>query len=328
MKFLDQAKIYIKAGNGGSGSASFRREKFVEYGGPDGGDGGDGGSIIFESERNLNTLIDFRYAQHFRAENGYIGTKRKRTGAGGKDLIIKVPVGTQIYEEDNNTLIYDFVKNKERYLVAAGGYHGLGNVRFKSSTNRAPTKKTNGKVGEEFWVWLQLKVIADVGIIGMPNAGKSSLLAAITRARPKIANYPFTTIDPNLGVSYYDDKEVTLADIPGIIEGAHEGTGLGDKFLRHIERCKILLHLIDLSEDQLTENYLKVRNELFKYDKVLSKKKEIIVFNKSDLIEEDKIEKKLKIFKTKIKKKYQIISVATDKNLINLRKILLKNANK
>ena len=288
MKFLDQAKIYIKAGNGGSGSASFRREKFVEYGGPDGGDGGDGGSVIFESERNLNTLIDFRYAQHFRAENGYIGTKRKRTGAGGKDLIIKVPVGTQIYEEDNNTLIYDFVKNKERYLVAAGGHHGLGNVRFKSSTNRAPTKKTNGKVGEEFWVWLQLKVIADVGIIGMPNAGKSSLLAAITRARPKIANYPFTTIDPNLGVSYYDDKEVTLADIPGIIEGAHEGTGLGDKFLRHIERCKVLLHLIDLSEDNLTESYLKVRNELSKYDKILAKKKEIIVFNKSDLVKKKK----------------------------------------
>jgi GTP-binding protein len=328
MKFLDQAKIYIKAGNGGSGSASFRREKFVEYGGPDGGDGGNGGSIIFEAERNLNTLIDFRYAQHFRAENGYIGTKRKRTGAGGKDLIIKVPVGTQVYEEDNNTLIYDFTKNKERYLVAAGGNHGLGNVRFKSSTNRAPTKKTNGKVGEEFWIWLQLKVIADIGIVGMPNAGKSSLLAAITRARPKIANYPFTTIDPNLGVSYYDNKEVTLADIPGIIEGAHEGTGLGDKFLRHIERCKILLHLIDLSEDKLTECYLKVRNELSKYDKILTKKKEIVVFNKSDLVEKKEIERKLKIFKTKIKKKYQIISVVTDKNLINLRKILLKNANK
>ncbi len=328
MKFLDQAKIYIKAGNGGSGSASFRREKFVEYGGPDGGDGGNGGSIIFEAERNLNTLIDFRYAQHFRAENGYIGTKRKRTGAGGKDLIIKVPVGTQVYEEDNNTLIYDFTKNKERYLVAAGGNHGLGNVRFKSSTNRAPTKKTNGKVGEEFWIWLQLKVIADIGIVGMPNAGKSSLLAAITRARPKIANYPFTTIDPNLGVSYYDDKEVTLADIPGIIEGAHEGTGLGDKFLRHIERCKILLHLIDLSEDKLVECYLKVRNELSKYDKILTKKKEIIVFNKSDLVEKKEIERKLKIFKTKIKKKYQIISVVTDKNLIDLRKILLKNANK
>ena len=328
MKFLDQAKIYIKAGNGGSGSASFRREKFVEYGGPDGGDGGNGGSVIFESERNLNTLIDFRYAQHFRAENGYIGTKRKRTGAGGKDLIIKVPVGTQIYEEDNNTLIYDFTKNKERYLVAAGGNHGLGNVRFKSSTNRAPTKKTNGKVGEEFWVWLQLKVIADIGIIGMPNAGKSSLLAAITRARPKIANYPFTTIDPNLGVSYYDNKEVTLADIPGLVEGAHEGTGLGDKFLRHIERCKILLHLIDLSEDKLDENYLKVRNELSKYDKILTKKKEIIVFNKYDLVEKKEIEKKLKIFKSKIKKKYEIISVATDRNLVNLRKILLKNANK
>ena len=328
MKFLDQAKIYIKAGNGGSGSASFRREKFVEYGGPDGGDGGNGGSIIFEAETNLNTLIDFRYAQHFRAENGYIGTKRKRTGAGGKDLIIKVPVGTQIFEEDNNTLIYDFTKNKEKYLVAAGGSHGLGNVRFKSSTNRAPTKKTNGKVGEEFWIWLQLKVIADVGIIGMPNAGKSSLLAAVTRARPKIANYPFTTIDPNLGVSYYDDKEVTLADIPGLVEGAHEGTGLGDKFLRHIERCKILLHLIDLSEDKLTECYLKVRNELSKYDKTLTKKKEIIVFNKSDLFEKKEIEKKLKIFKSKIKRKYEIISVVADKNLINLRKVLLKNANK
>ena len=328
MKFLDQAKIYIKAGNGGSGSASFRREKFVEYGGPDGGDGGNGGSVIFEAERNLNTLIDFRYAQHFRAENGCIGTKRKRTGAGGKDLTIKIPVGTQIYEEDNNTLIYDFTKNKEKYLVATGGNHGLGNVRFKSSTNRAPTKKTNGKVGEEFWVWLQLKVIADVGIIGMPNAGKSSLLAAITRARPKIANYPFTTIDPNLGVSYYDDKEVTLADIPGLVEGAHEGTGLGDKFLRHIERCKMLLHLIDLSEDKLAENYLKVRNELSKYDKILAEKREIIVFNKSDLFEKKEIEKKLKIFKSKIKKKYEIISVIADKNLINLRKILLKNANR
>jgi len=328
MKFLDQAKIYIKAGNGGSGSASFRREKFVEFGGPDGGDGGDGGSIIFEAERNLNTLIDFRYAQHFKAENGHIGTKRKRTGATGKDLIIKVPVGTQIYEDDNNTLIYDFTKNNERYLVASGGKHGLGNVRFKSSTNRAPIKKTNGKLGEEFWVWLQLKVIADVGIIGMPNAGKSSLLAAITRARPKIANYPFTTLDPNLGVSYYDNKEVTLADVPGIIEGAHEGVGLGVKFLRHIERCKILLHLMDVSEDKLEENYLKVRNELSKYDKILAKKKEIIVFNKSDLLEKKEIEKKLKIFKKNIKKKFEVISVITDNNLTNLRKILLKNVYK
>jgi len=328
MKFLDQAKIYIKAGNGGPGSASFRREKFIEFGGPDGGDGGDGGSIIFEAERNLNTLIDFRYAQHFKAEDGKPGTKRKKTGAAGKDLVIKVPVGTQIYEEDNNTLIYDFTKNKERYLVAAGGRHGLGNVRFKSSTNRAPTKKTNGKTGEEFWVWLQLKVIADVGIIGLPNAGKSSLLAAITRARPKIANYPFTTLDPNLGVAYYDNKEVTLADIPGLVEGAHEGVGLGDKFLRHIERCKILLHLIDISEDDLVENYLQIRKELEKYDEDLSKKKEIIVFNKSDLLEEKDIKNKLKTFKNKTKKKFEIISVVADNNLTNLRKILLKNVHK
>jgi GTP-binding protein len=328
MKFLDQAKIYIKAGNGGSGSASFRREKFIEYGGPDGGDGGDGGSIIFEAERNLNTLIDFRYRQHFKAEDGHIGTKRKRTGAAGKDLIIKVPVGTQIYEEDNNTLIYDFTKNKERYLVAAGGSHGLGNVRFKSSTNRAPTKKTPGKLGEEFWVWLQLKVIADIGIIGMPNAGKSSLLAALTRARPKIANYPFTTLDPNLGVSYYDNKEVTLADIPGLVEGAHEGVGLGDKFLRHIERCKILLHLIDVSEEKISENYLKIRKELTKYGEILSKKKEIIVFNKSDLLEKKELDKKLKIFKSKIKKKFEVISVVSDTNLISLRKVLLKNVHK
>lgn len=328
MKFLDQAKIYIKAGNGGSGSASFRREKFIEYGGPDGGDGGDGGSIIFEAERNLNTLIDFRYRQHFKAEDGHIGTKRKRTGAAGKDLIIKVPVGTQIYEEDNNTLIYDFTKNKEKYLVAAGGSHGLGNVRFKSSTNRAPTKKTPGKLGEEFWVWLQLKVIADIGIIGMPNAGKSSLLAALTRARPKIANYPFTTLDPNLGVSYYDNKEVTLADIPGLVEGAHEGVGLGDKFLRHIERCKILLHLIDVSEEKISENYLKIRKELTKYGEILSKKKEIIVFNKSDLLEKKELDKKLKIFKSKIKKKFEVISVVSDTNLISLRKVLLKNVHK
>ena len=309
MKFLDQAKIYIKAGNGGPGSASFRREKFIEYGGPDGGDGGNGGSVIFQSERNLNTLIDFRYSQHFKAEFGSAGSKRNKTGASGKDLIIKVPVGTQIYEEDNNTLIYDFTKNKDKYLVANGGNGGLGNVRFKSSTNRAPKKKTNGKVGEEFWIWLQLKVIADIGIIGLPNAGKSSLLASITRAKPKIASYPFTTLDPNLGVSYYDDKEVTLADIPGLVEGAHQGIGLGDKFLRHIERCQVLLHLIDLTEENILENYLKIRKELLSYDAILAKKKEIIIFNKSDLFKKKDIEVKLKKFKSKIKKKIEIISV-------------------
>ena len=327
MKFLDQARIYIKAGNGGSGSASFRREKFVEFGGPDGGDGGDGGSIIVQSDRNLNTLIDFRYAQHFKAPHGKPGSKRNKTGANGEDLILKVPLGTQLYEEDNNTLIYDFTKNKEKYLVASGGKGGLGNVRFKSSTNRAPRKKTNGKLGEEFWIWLQLKVIADIGIIGKPNAGKSSLLAALTRAKPKIANYPFTTINPNLGVSYYGGKEITLADIPGLVEGAHKGVGLGDKFLRHIERCKILLHLIDLSEDNLVNSYNKIKLELSNYDKNLTKKKEIIFFNKSDLLEDNEIDKKLKEFKNKIKTKYEVISVYSNKDIKKIKKLLTKYAN-
>ena len=326
MKFLDQAKIYVKAGNGGSGSASFRREKFIEFGGPDGGDGGDGGSVIIESDRNLNTLIDFRYAQHFKAQHGKNGSKRNRTGANGENLILKVPVGTQIYEEDNNTLIYDFTKNKERYLVASGGKGGLGNVRFKSSVNRAPKKKTNGKNGEEFWIWLQLKVIADIGIIGKPNAGKSSLLSALTRAKPKIANYPFTTLNPNLGVTYYDRKEVTLADIPGLVEGAHKGIGLGDKFLRHIERCKVLLHLIDLSENNLEKTYKEITKELSSYDKKLSKKKEIIFFNKSDLFDNDEIKKKLENFKKKINAKYEIISVFSSKDIQKTKKLLIKYA--
>ncbi len=325
MKFLDQAKINLKAGNGGSGSASFRREKFVEFGGPDGGDGGDGGSILFEAERNLNTLIDYRYSQHFKAENGRPGSKKNKTGANGKDLVLKVPIGTQIYEEDNNTIIYDFKKNKEKYLVASGGKGGLGNVRFKSSTNRAPRKKTNGKNGEEFWIWLQLKIIADVGIIGLPNAGKSSLLASLTRAKPKIANYPFTTINPNLGVTYYNNKEVTLADIPGLVEGAHKGVGLGDKFLRHIERCKILLHLIDVTENDLAENYQKIRSELKNYDSVLSKKKEIIYFNKSDLVEKNALKKKLELFNRKINKKYKIISVFKKDDIQTIKKVLITN---
>ena len=327
MKFLDQAKIHIKAGNGGSGSASFRREKFVEFGGPDGGDGGNGGSIIFESDRNLNTLIDYRYTQHFKAEHGHPGSKKNKTGANGKDSTLKVPIGTQIYEEDNNTLIYDFTKNKERYLVASGGEGGLGNVRFKSSTNRAPRKKTTGKLGEEFSIWLQLKVIADIGIIGLPNAGKSSLLAALTRAKPKIASYPFTTINPNLGVAYYDNKEITLADIPGLVEGAHKGIGLGDKFLRHIERCKILLHLIDITEENLVKNYKRIKLELSAYDKNLSKKKEIIIFNKSDLLEKEEIKKRLKDFKDQTKKKFEYISLFQKKDIQKIKKILIKNAN-
>jgi GTP-binding protein len=308
MKFLDQAKIYVKAGDGGSGSASFRREKFIEFGGPDGGDGGKGGSVIFVANKNLNTLIDFRYQQHFKAERGQNGKGKRKTGKNGKDLILKVPVGTQIFEEDNNTLIDDLTTSEQKLIIANGGKGGLGNVRFKSSTNRSPRKKTDGNEGESFWIWLQLKVIADIGIIGMPNSGKSSLLSALTKAKPKIANYPFTTINPNLGVASYKNREITLADIPGLIEGAHEGIGLGDKFLRHIERCKSILHLIDITNDDLIENYSKVRKELFKYSSKLEKKREIVVLNKIDMIDKEEINKKLDIFRKKINKKVLLIS--------------------
>ena len=326
MKFLDQAKIYVKAGDGGSGSASFRREKFIEFGGPDGGDGGHGGSVIFIADKNLNTLIDFRYQQHCKAEKGQDGKGEKKTGKSGKDLILKVPFGTQILEEDNNTLIEDLTKTGQKIIVAKGGKGGLGNVRFKSSTNRAPRKKTDGNKGESFWIWLQLKVIADIGIVGMPNSGKSSLLSALTRARPKIANYPFTTINPNLGVTNYNNKEITLADIPGLIEGAHEGIGLGDKFLRHIERCKNILHLIDITNDNLLENYSKVRKELFKYSNKLIKKGEIIVFNKIDMISDEEINKKIDVFGKKIKKKTFTISALKHKGLKNIKKILVSHA--
>ena len=327
MKFLDQAKIYVKAGDGGSGSASFRREKFVEFGGPDGGDGGSGGSIVFVAERNLNTLIDFRYQQHFKAEKGQDGKGKKKTGKSGKDLILKVPMGTQIFEEDNNTLVEDLTKSGQKIIIANGGKGGLGNVRFKSSIYRSPRKKTDGNKGESFWIWLQLKVIADIGIIGMPNSGKSSLLSVITSAKPKIANYPFTTINPNLGVANYDDKEITLADIPGLIEGANEGIGLGDKFLRHIERCKSILHLIDITEDNLLENYSKIRKVLHKYGNKLAKKRELIVFNKVDMLNDEEINKKIEIFRKKIKKKIFTISALKHKGLENIKKILIKYAN-
>ena len=289
MKFLDQVKIYVKAGNGGHGSPSFRREKFIEYGGPDGGDGGKGGSVTIKSEHNLNTLIDYRYQQHHKAKRGENGSGQNCTGKSGEDLILKVPLGTQIFEEDNKTLIYDFVKPGEEFIAAAGGKGGLGNTRFKSSTNRAPKKFTKGALGEEFTIWLQLKTIADIGIIGLPNAGKSSLLAAITNANPKIANYQFTTLNPNLGVASYDDKEITIADIPGLVEGAHEGVGLGIQFLKHIERCKSLLHLIDITNLDLNESYDQVKSELENYSPKLLEKKELVVLNKIDLIDEETV---------------------------------------
>ncbi len=323
MKFLDQVKIYIKAGNGGNGSPSFRREKFIEFGGPDGGDGGDGGSVILLSERNLNTLIDYRYQQHHKAERGGDGAGKNRTGKNGNNLILKVPIGTQVFEEDNKTLIYDFKKEKEEFVVANGGKGGLGNTRFKSSTNRAPRKFTKGNIGEEFTIWLQLKTIADVGIIGLPNAGKSSLLAAVTSAMPKIANYKFTTLNPNLGVMLYDDKEITLADIPGLIEGAHSGTGLGIKFLKHIERCKTLLHLIDINNESVVRSYNQVRKEIGKYSKKMLKKKEIIVLNKIDLIDRKEIDQKKEEFK-KVKKKVITISTINKSNLLKIKSQLLK----
>ena len=326
MKFLDQVKIFIKAGNGGDGSASFRREKFIEFGGPDGGDGGDGGSIILKTERNLNTLIDFRYQQHHKAQRGENGSGQKRTGKSGENLILKVPLGTQVFEEDNKTLIYDFLKVGDKFVAAAGGKGGLGNTRFKSSTNRAPRKYTKGTSGEKFTIWLQLKTIADIGIIGLPNAGKSSLLAAITNANPKIANYQFTTLNPNLGVANYDDKEITIADIPGLVEGAHKGTGLGIQFLKHIERCKSLLHLIDITNDDLKKSYNQIKNELKNYSSKLTKKKELIVLNKIDLINEKEIKKIVKDFKKNIKAEIITLSTIEKKSVSKIKAKLINYA--
>jgi len=311
MKFLDQVKIFVKAGDGGSGSASMRREKFIEFGGPDGGNGGKGASIILKSERNLNTLIDYRYTQHFKAERGQNGINKNKTGRNGKNLYLKVPIGTQVLEEDNKTLLFDFKNEKEEFVVANGGRGGLGNTNFKSSTNRAPRKFTKGILGEDFWIWLQLKTIADIGIVGLPNAGKSSLLAAITNADPKIANYKFTTLNPNLGVAEYDNKEITIADIPGLIEGAHTGVGLGIKFLKHIERCKTLLHMIDITEENLEKSYSQIKKELGSYNKKLLNKKEVIVLNKVDLLEKKNVEKIIKNFSKN--KKCEVMTLSTFK---------------
>ena len=326
MKFLDQVKIYIKAGNGGDGSPSFRREKFIEYGGPDGGDGGKGGSIILKAEQNLNTLIDFRYQQHHKAQRGDNGAGQNKTGKSGDNLILKVPLGTQVFEEDNKTLIYDFLKIGEEFVVASGGKGGLGNTKFKSSTNRAPRKFTKGYRGEEFTIWLQLKTIADIGIIGLPNAGKSSLLSAITNANPKIANYQFTTLNPNLGVTKYDDKEVTIADIPGLVEGAHKGTGLGIQFLKHIERCKSLLHLIDITNSDLKKSYKQIKNELKNYSSKLAKKKELVVLNKTDLINEKQIKKIIKDFSKNTKSEIVTLSTLKKSSVSKIKAKLISYA--
>ena len=307
MKFLDQVKIYVSSGKGGNGCVSFRHEKYVEYGGPDGGNGGKGSNIIFETTNSLNTLIDFRYQQHFKGKNGENGKGKNMTGAASKNLIIKVPLGTQILSEDKSAVLADMIDNNQKFTLLKGGKGGLGNNHFKSSTNRAPRKFTEGEEGTEAWVWLSLKLIADVGIIGLPNAGKSSLLSKISSALPKIADYPFTTLNPVLGVVKDYDYNFVVADIPGLIEGAHEGKGLGYQFLAHIERCKILVHLVDANDKNMIKNYDSIRQELEKYGANLSKKKEIIVLSKIDLFNEDIDQFKKKIEKT-LDKKVTIIS--------------------
>ena len=308
MKFLDQAKIYIKAGDGGKGCVAFRREKFVEFGGPNGGDGGDGGSVYFEAVENLNTLIDFRYQQHFKAQKGQQGMGSEMTGYKGEDLIIKVPVGTEIVADDGETVIKDMVVAGERFLIAKGGKGGLGNTHFKSSTNQAPRYAEPGTPGEEIWVWLRLKIIADVGLIGLPNAGKSTFLSAVTAARPKIASYPFTTLHPHLGVAWINNKELVLADIPGLIEGAHEGTGLGDRFLKHVERCSAFLHVLDATSEDVAADYKTIRKELELYDEKLCKKPEVTVLNKCDALSDDEVNDKVKALKKVCKNKIFAVS--------------------
>ena len=292
VKFLDQQKIYIKSGDGGAGCVGFRREKYLEFGGPDGGDGGRGGSVVIECVENLNTLIDFRYQQHFKARRGGHGQGRNKNGKAAEDIILKVPVGTQIFEEDNEYLLGDLMKPGQRMVLAKGGDGGRGNAHFKTSTNQAPRRAEDGWSGEEHWLWLQLKLIADAGLIGLPNAGKSTFLASVTRARPKIADYPFTTLHPNLGVGYVDGNEIVLADIPGLIEGAHEGAGLGDRFLGHVERCGVLLHLVDGTEDDIIKSYVTIRRELEEYGDILSSKSEIVALNKIDALTSELIKEK------------------------------------
>jgi GTPase len=292
MKFLDEAKVFIKSGDGGNGCVAFRREKYVEFGGPNGGDGGRGGDVFVECADGLNTLIDFRYRQHFKAGRGQHGMGKDRTGGHGDDIVLKVPVGTQILDEDKQTIIADMTEKGMVVLLARGGDGGHGNAHFKSSTNRAPRRADPGWPGQERWIWLHLKLIADVGLVGLPNAGKSTFLAAVSRARPKIADYPFTTLHPQLGVVYLDDSEFVLADIPGLIEGAHEGAGLGDRFLGHIERCGVLLHLVDGTEEDVAGAYEAIREELDAYGGGLAEKEQILVLNKCDSLDDDGIAEK------------------------------------
>jgi GTP-binding protein len=324
MKFLDEAKVYIRSGDGGNGCIAFRREKFIEFGGPSGGDGGRGGDVVVEAVDGLNTLIDYRYQQHFKARPGGNGMGKDRHGASGADVMLKVPVGTQIFDEDKQTLLADLTQAGQRAVLAKGGNGGFGNARFKSSTNRAPRHANPGQPGEERWIWLRLKLIADAGLVGLPNAGKSTLLAAVSAARPKIADYPFTTLNPQLGVVAVDDAEFVLADIPGLIEGAHEGSGLGDRFLGHVERCRVLLHLVDGTGEHAGKAYKTVRAELEAYGHGLADKPEVIALTKSDALTPEQIKEQLSRLKRVARKTPLVVSAHSGDGVQDVLRALVK----
>ena len=328
MKFLDQAKIHIQSGNGGNGCVSFRREKYVEFGGPNGGNGGKGGNVIIKCVDGLNTLIDYRYRQHFKAKNGNPGMGSDKTGRSGEDTIIEVPRGTLILEEDNEEIIADIIDKDQSLTILKGGNGGFGNAHFKSSENQTPRSANDGEKGQEKWIWLRLKLIADIGLIGLPNAGKSTLISTVSEAKPKIADYPFTTLNPVLGIAKYNNNELVIADIPGLIEGAHEGKGLGDKFLGHIERCNLLLHLIDPNDSDVINSWKTVRNEISAYSKELDEKQEIIVLSKSDSIDETKLDEKLSTLKKHTHKDVFKASSVTGKGITSILRILHDNISK
>jgi GTP-binding protein len=323
MKFLDEAKVYVRSGDGGNGCVSFRREKFIEFGGPNGGDGGKGGDVIVQAVDGLNTLIDYRYQQHFKAKNGGGGMGKDRHGANGDDIVLKVPAGTQVYEEDGETLLADLTDVGQRAVVARGGKGGFGNTHFKSSTNRAPRHANPGQPGEELTIRLRLKLIADAGIVGLPNAGKSTFLAAVSAAKPKIADYPFTTLHPQLGVVEIDGREFVLADIPGLIEGAHEGTGLGDRFLGHVERCRVLLHLVDGTAEHAGAAYKTVRGELKAYGQGLGEKPEVVALNKADALTPEQLKQQTARLARAAKKTPLVVSAATGAGVPEVLRALL-----
>src|SRR5580704_13463161 len=324
MKFLDEAKVYIRSGDGGNGCVAFRREKYIEFGGPSGGNGGRGGDVIIEVVDGLNTLIDYRFQQHFKAQKGTNGMGKDRHGANGKPVVLKVPVGTQIFDEDRETLIHDFTALGEKFVLAEGGNGGFGNAHFKSSTNRAPRNANPGQPGDERWIWLRLKLIADAGLVGLPNAGKSTFLSKVSAARPKIADYPFTTLHPQLGVVNADGREFVLADIPGLIEGAHEGVGLGDRFLGHVERCRVLLHLVDGAAGDAGAAYETVRAELSAYGHELAEKPEIVALNKADAMNAADIKQQVTSLKRAAKQAPLVVSAVRGDGVTEVLRALLK----